>query len=120
MYFTFSVDGDSIDAPVLCLQLLEENTHCVAQGFEGELAEFSSGRQTYGDHRQAVLIHHCNVCGHIAIEMAIKCIVAKSHRPLMHALLKTPLAILCSLDDFELKKKEKEKPRNFLKLLKDF
>lgn len=83
LYCTCRVDGDSIDAPVLRLQLLKENTHRVAQGFEGELAAFSSGRQTYRDHRQAVLIHHCNVCRHMIEEMPIRCVETKLRRIFM-------------------------------------
>lgn len=43
---THGVDGDPVDASVLCLELLEENSHTVAERLEGELAALSSGRQT--------------------------------------------------------------------------
>lgn len=43
---THRVDGDPVDASVLCLELLEENSHTVAERLEGELAALSSGRQT--------------------------------------------------------------------------
>lgn len=55
---THGVDGYPVDASVLRLELLQENSHAVAERLEGELAALSSGRQTDRDHRQPVLIHH--------------------------------------------------------------
>ena len=59
---TRGVDGYPVDASVLCLELLQEDSHAVAERLEGELTALSPGRQTDWDHRQPVLIHHCHLC----------------------------------------------------------
>lgn len=59
---TCGVDGYPVDASVLCLELLQEDSHAVTERLEGELTALSPGRQTDGDHWQPVLIHHCHLC----------------------------------------------------------
>lgn len=55
---THGVDGYPVDASVLRLELLQENSHAVAERLEGELTALSPGRQTDREHRQPVLIRH--------------------------------------------------------------
>lgn len=43
---TRGVDGYPVDASVLCLELLQENSHTVTERLEGELTALSPGRQT--------------------------------------------------------------------------
>lgn len=59
---TCGVDGDPVDASVFGLELLQENSHAVAERLQGELAALSPGRQTDRDHRQPVLVHHRHLC----------------------------------------------------------
>lgn len=60
---TSGVDGYPVDASVLCLELLQEDSHTVTERLEGELTALSPGWQTDGDHWQPVLIHHRHLCG---------------------------------------------------------
>lgn len=59
---TCGVDGYPVDASVLCLKLLQEHSHAVAERLQGELTALSPGRQTDWDHRQPVLVHHRHLC----------------------------------------------------------
>lgn len=43
---TRGVDGYPVNASVLCLELLQEDSHAVAERLEGELTALSPGRQT--------------------------------------------------------------------------
>ena len=43
---TRGVDGYPVDASVLCLELLQEDSHAVTERLEGELTALSPGRQT--------------------------------------------------------------------------
>lgn len=43
---TYGVDGYPVDASVLRLELLQENSHTVTEWLKGELAALSPGRQT--------------------------------------------------------------------------
>lgn len=61
---TCGVDGHSVNASVLGLQLLKKSTHVVTERLQSELTALSSRRQTYWDHGQAILIHHGHICKH--------------------------------------------------------
>lgn len=59
---THGVDGYSVDASVLRLELLQENPHTVTERLEGKLTALSPGRQTNRDDRKPILVHHRHLC----------------------------------------------------------
>lgn len=63
-FFTCGVNGDPVDASVFGLELLQENSHAVAERLQGELAALSPGRQTDRDHWQPILVNHRHLCSH--------------------------------------------------------